>query len=113
MIGGIFMDEDAILTSTLEELDEKIRTAESGEDAEKFAQAYLTMLEADTLEYRESAKLDTELRKSRWGFLGAAIAAVGAIGAAAIKVIGDLKFQQEAMEFEDNDAYVNYRKHKR
>lgn len=107
------MEDNEILTSTLEELDEKIRTAESGEEAEKYAKAYLTVLEADTMEYREAVKADSEIRKSRWGFFGAAIAAVGAIGAAAIKVIGDLKFQQEAMEYEDNDAYVNYRKHKR
>ena len=106
------MDEDAILTSTLEELDDKIRNAENGEEAKQYAEAYKTMLEADTLEYRETAKLDTEVKKARFGFFGALIAGIATVGAVVLRLIGELLFQERAQKFEDEGAYVNYKKHK-
>lgn len=107
------MNEE-IMETTLDELDEKIREAENGEEAKKYAEAYKAKLEADTLEWRETQKNDVEVRKSKLAFWGTVIAGgLGAAIAAGIKVIGDLAFQKSAQEYEDEDAYVNYRKHKR
>jgi hypothetical protein len=103
------MDEN----TTLDYLDQKIQEAETGEEAKKYAEAYKTMQEADTEEYLKVQELDVEERKSKRTFWAAVITAAGVVGAAIIKVAGDLKFQQESMKYEDEDAYVNYRKHRK
>lgn len=106
------MENEEFLTSTLDELDEKIRSAENGEEAKQYAEAYKTMLEADTLEYRETAKLDTEVKKARLGFFGALIAGIATVGAVILRILGELKYQDNAQKYEDEGAYINYKKHK-
>lgn len=108
------MENLELENSTLVELDQKIKEAETGEEAKKYAEAYKALLEADTLEWREAARNDVESKKGKLAFWGTVIAGgIGAAIAAGIKVLGDLAYQRSAQEFEDQDAYVNYRKHKR
>lgn len=104
--------------TTLEYLDEKIRTAKDGKDAEGFAKAYQAKKEADTLEWREAKKLDVERQKNKYTFIGNVLGSVlGSITgtglAAFIKMKGDLVFQKNAQVWEDAGHYVNYRKGKR
>lgn len=107
-------NEEEVLLETLDILDDKIRDAEDGKEAKEYAEAYKLKLEADTLEWRETQKLTVEKQKNKLVFWGTVIA--GAIGAAitgGIKVLGDLAYQKNCQEFEDQGAYANYQKHKR
>ncbi len=108
------MEDEEMLIETLADLDEKIRLAEDGKEAKEYAEAYKLKMEADTLEWREVQKLSVEKSKNKLVFWGTVIA--GAVGAAitgGLKILGDLAYQKNCQEFEDQGAYANYQKHKR
>lgn len=95
-------------------LQDMIKETDSGDEAKKFAEAYKTMKEANTQEWQETERLNTELKKSKWLFRGTvAAAAIGAAITGFLKLFGDLKYQENCQKYEDEGAYCNYMKHKR
>ena len=112
---------------TVDILDEKVRNAKNGEEAEYYARAYKEVTEADLMEYErqeefavereklevEKAKIKTEKRKTLFTLIGTGLVALGTAGAAVIKVLGDLKYQENCQQYEDEGAYTNYKKHHR
>lgn len=103
------MSEEA-KQNILEFLEEKIRNAKTAEEAKEYAEAYKTMQEADSADWNEVKKNETEIKKARWIFAGSVLAALLTAG---LKIAGDLAFQDSCQRFEDAGAYCNYKKHKR
>ena len=99
--------------STLEDLDEKIRTADSGDEAKKYAEAYKAVQEADNEVWKETLKNDTERSKNKWIFWGTVTAAaIGALITGGLRIMGDLAKVDKIATYEKNDdIIINQRKY--
>lgn len=104
---------EEILNSTLEELDDKIRNAENGEEAKQYAEAYAKVVEADASEWKETLKNDTERSKNKLVFWATIIAAgVGAAVTGGLRIIGDLAKVDRIAKYEkEDDIIINQRKY--
>lgn len=91
---------------------EKIGGSDKADDALKWSEAYRNTVEADSMEFQNVQKNDTELKKERLKTVGVIVTAVGAVIAVGIKIFGELEFQDRDMRFEESGHYVNHKRHK-